>query len=174
MKFPNGRPVNKPLKEALDKIGTSNTVPSTGLQLADYSAIDTALCAISILNPTTNFVTTPTDQPKHGAIKEATFLDAREVKQMSTSGSPTTYNLDLEQRQPSEIRVTDIDLSSTTGLAAGIATTAITANEYLLPYSGIIYATRDDALRDESDTSAESELLSPTDFRLDKRRIRVT
>lgn len=165
--FPNGRPVNKPLTEALNKIGAATTVPSTGLQLADYSAIDTALCAVSILDPATTFVTTPTNQPAHGAIREATFLDAREVKQISTSGSPTTYNLDLEQRQPSEIRVTDIDLSSST---RGIATTAITANEYLLPYSGIIYATRDDALPDESDTTAEKELLSPTDFRLDSTR----
>lgn len=165
--FPNGRWVNKPLQEALGKIGAGTTVPSTGLQLADYSAIDTALCAISILNNEAGFVTTPTNQPAHGAIKEATFLDAREVKQMSTSGSPTTYNLELEQRQPLEIRVTDIDLSST---ASGIATTAITANEYLLPYSGIIYASRDDALRDQSDTTAESELLSPTDFQLDSTR----
>ncbi|MDZ8109993.1 MAG: hormogonium polysaccharide biosynthesis protein HpsA [Nostoc sp. DedQUE12a] len=167
LKFPNGRWVNKPLKDALDKIGTATTVPSTGLQLADYSAIDTALCAVSILDPTTTFVTTPTDQPKHGAIREAAFLDGREVKQLSTSGSPTTYNLDLEQRQPLEIRVTDIDLSSST---SGIATTAITANEYLLPYSGIIYATRDDGLPDASDTTSQSELLSPTDFRLDSTR----
>ncbi|MCF2147368.1 hormogonium polysaccharide biosynthesis protein HpsA [Desmonostoc muscorum LEGE 12446] len=167
LKFPNGRWVNKPLQDALAKVGTATTVPSTGLQLADYSAIDTALCAVSILDPTTTFVTTPTDQPKHGAIKEATFLDGREVKQLSTSGSPTTYNLDLEQRQPLEIRVTDIDLSSST---RGIATTAITANEYLLPYSGIIYATRDDGLPDASDTTSQSELLSPTDFLLDSTR----
>jgi hypothetical protein len=173
--FPNGRSVNKPLKEALTKIGTGTTVPSTGLQLADYSAIDTALCAISILSNEAGFVATPTDQPKHGAIREATFLDAREVKQISTSGSPTTYNLDLEQRQPLEIRVTDIDLSSST---SGIATTAITANEYLLPYSGIIYATRDDAWRDATEPYVEtdaksvsnSELLSPTDFKLDATR----
>ncbi|MEH2079757.1 MAG: hormogonium polysaccharide biosynthesis protein HpsA, partial [Nostoc sp.] len=94
LKFPNGRWVNKPLQDALAKVGTNTTVPNTGLQLADYSAIDTALCAVSILDPTTTFITTPTNQPKHGAIKEATFLDAREVKQISTSGSPTTYNLE--------------------------------------------------------------------------------
>lgn len=167
LKFPNGRSVNKPLQDALLKIGTATTVPSTGLQLADYSAIDTALCAISILTTPNGFVTSPSNQPKHGAIREATFLDAREVKQINTSGSPTTYNLDLEQRQPSEIRVTEIDLSSSTG---GIATTAITGNEYLLPYSGIIYASRDDALLDASDTTSQSELLSPTDFRLDSTR----
>jgi len=175
LKFLNGRWVNKPLQEALGKIGTGTTVPSTGLQLADYSAIDTALCAISILNNEAGFVTTPANQPAHGAIKEATFLDAREVKQMSTSGSPTTYNLDLEQRQPSEIRVTDINLGS---LASTAITPASGTSDYLLPYSGIIYASRDDALRDasvsfvETDVSSvsRSELLSPTDFNLDATR----
>lgn len=47
-----------------------------------------------------------------------------------------------------------------------------------MPYSGIIYATRDDALRDASEPYVEtdvssvsnSELLSPTDFRLDSTR----
>ncbi|MBH8555072.1 hypothetical protein I8751_22525 [Nostocaceae cyanobacterium CENA357] len=160
--FPNGRWANEPLQDALAKIGSGTTVPSTGLQLTDYSAIDTALCAISILDPTTAFVSTPTNQPVHGAIKEATFLDAREAKQIGASSTSTTYDLDLEQRQPLEIRVTDIDLGS-------IATTAI-STEYLLPYSGIIYATREDALRDESDITAQKDLLSPTDFQLDPKR----
>jgi len=165
LRFPNGRWANEPLKTALAKIGTATTVPAT-LQLADYSAIDTALCAISILNNPNNFVTTPTNQPKHGAIKEAAFLDARETKQISTSSTAPTYDLDLEQRQPLEIRVTDIDLGTTNG----ITNTAITADEYLLPYSGIIYASRDDALRDESDKTSQSQLLSPTDFKLDPTR----
>ncbi|MEH1915236.1 hormogonium polysaccharide biosynthesis protein HpsA [Nostoc sp.] len=168
LKFPNGRWVNKPLQDALAKIGTGTTVPSTGLQLADYSAIDTALCAISILSSPTSFVTAPTNQPAHGAIREASFLDAREAKQISALSTSSTYDLDLEQRQPLEVRVTDIDLGS-------LATTAITANEYLLPYSGIIYASRDDALRDASEpytegnvaSTSNSELLSPTDFKLD-------
>ncbi|MBG1266588.1 hormogonium polysaccharide biosynthesis protein HpsA [Nostoc sp. WHI] len=174
LKFPNGRWVNKPLQEALGKIGTGTTVPSTGLQLADYSAIDTALCAISILNNEAGFVT-PTNQPAHGAIREATFLDAREVKQISTPASPTTYDLDIEQRQPLEIRVTDIDLGS---LASTVITPTSGTSDYLLPYSGIIYASRDDALRDasvsfvETDVSSisRSELLSPTDFNLDTTR----
>ncbi|MBN3910035.1 MAG: hypothetical protein HWQ35_26885 [Nostoc sp. NMS1] len=173
LKFPNGRWVNQPLKDALTKIGTATTVPSTGLQLADYSAIDTALCAISIFSNQNGFVATPTttNQPPHGAIKEASFLDAREAKQISASSTSSTYDLDLEQRQPLEVRVTDIDL----GL---LATTAITTNEYLLPYSGIIYASRDDALRDASEpytegnvgSTSNSELLSPTDFKLDPTR----
>lgn len=169
LKFPNRRPVNEALKEALDKIGSGTTVPNTGLQLADYSAIDTALCAISILNNEAGFVATPSNQPPHGAIKEASFLDGREAKQISLSSTPTTYDLDLEQRQPLEIRVTDINLGV-------IANTEITpaggTTEYLLPYSGIIYATRDDALADESEprTNSEYKLLSPTDFKLDSTR----
>jgi hypothetical protein len=161
--FPNGRLVNEPLKKAMEKIGTGTTVPSTGLQLAHYSAIDTALCAISILNNEAGFATTLTNKPPHGAIKEATFLDAREAKQISASSTSTTYDLDLEQRQPLEVRVTDIDLSELRG-------TVIATSEYLLPYSGIIYASREDALRDASDTTSESELLSPTDFKLDPTR----
>ncbi|MBE9004028.1 hypothetical protein IQ259_03020 [Fortiea sp. LEGE XX443] len=163
LKFPNGRLANEPLKKALDKIGTGTTVPSTGLQLSHYSAIDTALCAISILNNEAGFATTLTNKPPHGAIKEATFLDAREAKQISASSASTNYDLDLEQRQPLEVRVTDIDLSELRG-------TVIATSEYLLPYSGIIYATREDALRDDSDTTSESELLSPTDFKLDPTR----
>jgi Tfp pilus assembly protein PilX len=163
LKFPNGRWANQPLKDALGKIGAGTTVPSTGLQLADYSAIDTALCAISILNNEAGFATTLTNKPPHGAIKEATFLDAREVKQVSASSTLTTYDLDLEQRQPLEVRVTDIDLGR-------LGSTVIATNEYLLPYSGIIYASREDALRDASDLSSESELLSPTDFKLDPKR----
>ncbi|WP_414754898.1 hormogonium polysaccharide biosynthesis protein HpsA [Anabaena sp. CCY 9910] len=181
LKFPNGRWANKPLRDAIIKMkgsGTSlpSTVPTSGLQLSDYSAIDTALCAISILTDEAAFVATPTDLPKHGAISESAFLDAREVKQLSTSSLPTRYELDLEQRQPLEIRVTDIDLSTTNSI--GITNTAITTNEFLLPYSGIIYATRDDGLRDQSVSFTEgnvseesnSKLLSPTDFRLDPTR----
>jgi hypothetical protein len=171
LKFPNGRLVNEPLKKALNK-------PSTGLQIADYSAIDTALCAISILNNETGFATSLTNKPPHGAIKEASFLDSREIKQASSTTSATnlanittTYDLSLEQRQPLEVRVTDIDLGV-------LASTSIdSSTEYLLPYSGIIYATREDALPDESDRdsttgnkTSNTDLLSPTDFKLDPTR----
>jgi type II secretory pathway pseudopilin PulG len=172
--FPNGRRVNQPLKDALEKIGTGTTVPTgdtSNLELADYSAIDTALCAIYILNNEGSFVT-PSNQPPHGAIKEASFLDAREIKQANlpvTATDPTGYLLDLELRQPSEVRVTDINVAQLittpiTGTVGG------TSTEYLLPMSGIIYATREDALLDASNTTAQSQLLSPTDFQLDPTR----
>ncbi|MDZ8188356.1 MAG: hormogonium polysaccharide biosynthesis protein HpsA [Nostoc sp. ChiSLP02] len=181
LKFPNGRWANKPLRDAIANLKTTNSgtlpsaVPSSGLQLADYSAIDTALCAISILSSPTSFVATPSSQPAHGAIREASFLDGREVKQISTPASPTTYNFDIEQRQPLEIRTTDIDLGS---LATTVISPASGTSDYLLPYSGIIYASRDDGLRDASETYTEtdvssisrSELLSPTDFKLDATR----
>ncbi|MGI8499589.1 MAG: hormogonium polysaccharide biosynthesis protein HpsA [Hassallia sp.] len=170
--FPNGRRVNQPLKDALDKIGTGTTVPTgstSNLELADYSAIDTALCAIYILNNETSFVT-PTNQPAHGAIKEASFLDAREIKQASfaTATDPTDYLLDLEQRQPLEVRVTDINVAQL--ITTPITGTVGTGTEYLLPMSGIIYATREDALIDKTNTTGQSELLSPTDFQLDPTR----
>lgn len=162
--FPNGRLANEPLKTALAKI-SGTTVPNTGLELSDYSAIDTALCAISIMINPGNFLTTLTNLPPHGAIKEAAFLDAREAKQISV-GTATTYDLELEQRQPLEIRVTDINLDTDT---SGITRTAINT-DYLLPYSGIIYATRDDALPDRIDITTQAALLSPTDFQLDPTR----
>ncbi|MBV9389582.1 MAG: hormogonium polysaccharide biosynthesis protein HpsA [Chroococcidiopsidaceae cyanobacterium CP_BM_ER_R8_30] len=202
--FPNGRIVNEPLQKALQKVGSSgslldNTKP---LSLSENSAIDTAICSLKILDGT---IGNPTDALiPHGAIKEATFLDAREVKaidkpiatqQSQTSSqlesnltnytkqnqtssqsesSSNTYDVDknfdlpLEQRQPLEIRVTEINLSSDD--TKGITRKLMGSNEHLLPYSGIIYASRDDALPDASDTSIAGDLLSATDFKLDPTR----
>jgi hypothetical protein len=167
--FPNGRIVNQPLRDALDKMNRGQT-----LQASDYSAIDTALCAIQILNnPTSNIAGGAANMPPHGAIREASFLDGREVKQTGKltsrdfrllgDSSTSALSLDLEQRQPLEIRTTDIDLGQ-------LAATQVTGGEYLLPNSGIIYASRDDAMRDSSNNTTQSELLSPTDFRLDPTR----
>lgn len=158
--FPNGRVVNQPLRDALVKIDDNQT-----RSLADNSAIDTAICAIRILDNSLSPVGNPIIP--HGAIKEATFLDAREIKAIDKDNSPRNYDLELEKRQPLEVRVTDIDL----GL---LAETEIgnerNPQEYLLPNSGIIYASRDDTLADLSDTSSESKLLSPNDFILDSTR----
>ncbi|AFZ31391.1 hypothetical protein Glo7428_2896 [Gloeocapsa sp. PCC 7428] len=163
--FPNGRIVNEPLQQALQKLNTSGQLADTTkpLSLSENSAIDAAICALRILTDSTF---TPSSSPvlPHGAIKEATFLDARQVRAIDKT--PANYDLELEQRQPLEIRVTDLDIRQ-------LATTSIgssTKQEYMLPNSGIIYASRDDALADLSDTSVERELLSPTDFRLDATR----
>ncbi|MDJ0511683.1 MAG: hormogonium polysaccharide biosynthesis protein HpsA, partial [Crocosphaera sp.] len=191
LKYPNGRYVNQPLRTALGKSAGDRL-------LQDYSAIHAAQCALNILDAPTSFSTAI----PHGAIREASFLDAREVKslnRLSTNAAnlqewleiaelenlqpnnttsfpvatPVSYNLPLEQRQPLEIRVTEIDLSQLRESGAEIGT-----GEYLLPNSGVIYATRDDALPDvsavDADTSAtgdindpgvQEELLSTSDFK---------
>jgi hypothetical protein len=154
--FPDGRFVNRPLREALIQRDLGKP-----LTLAHQSAIDSALCALQIrarlLTPRSTVI-------PHGAIYETTFLDARQVKSVENepfaqyflNPKPPTaeanYDLSLEERQPLEIRATVIDLNllrrtqySLPGLRV------VPAPEYLLPDSGIIYATRDDALADLSD-----------------------
>jgi hypothetical protein len=79
------------------------------------------------------------------------------------------YDLPIEQRQPLEIRVTEIDLGLLKGVQIAPSTNGAGSNndntEYLLPNSGIIYATRDDALPDISDPDSPA-----TDFRVDHTR----
>ena len=197
--FPNGRIVNQPLQQALQKLSPSGGLADANqpLSLSENSAIDTAICGIRIL---TDDAFTPTANPilPHRAIKEASFLDARQIKAIDKTLDPDkndpisqaelnspqynvndNYNLALEQRQPLEIRVTDIDLRQLA--VTELLPTTTTNQEYLLPNSGIIYASRDDALLDlsVSDTNSnssvnninrEKELLSPTDFKLDPTR----
>ena len=189
--FPDGRFANKPLRDALTKLAKSEK-----LTLADQSALDTTLCALSILNGATPQTIIP-----NNAIKEVTLLNPREVKALDRDdlttrvdetfslSSPLSapaklsglYNLPLEERQPLEIRVTQIDLNvlrnTTIALAGGITGPS---PEYLLPNSGIIYASREDALPDRSNRSANntnnginentSAELSPADFLLDPSR----
>ncbi|HEY9673431.1 MAG TPA: hormogonium polysaccharide biosynthesis protein HpsA [Waterburya sp.] len=96
---------------------------------------------------------------------------------------PPYYSVPVEQRQPLEIRVTEIDLGDKvgtypTGFRKTSAGTVNGNQEYMLPNSGIIYATRDDALLDISDTEFDSTKPnygqdkggSATDFKLDPTR----
>ncbi|AFY40745.1 hormogonium polysaccharide biosynthesis protein HpsA [Nostoc sp. PCC 7107] len=171
--FPNGRIANEPLRKAMEKY-TSNSNAFTNFTMEDYSAVDTALCALSIRSGATPATGANLKVP-HGAIREAAFLDAREVKALQNrtdyqTGTQGEYNLDLEQRQPLEVRVTEINLGR-------LANTTIATTEYLLPKSGIIYATRDDSLPDlsyktiDSTASVDKALLfSQTDFKLDPTR----
>ncbi len=173
LRYPNGRLVNEPLKTALSDVDSS-----TQLSLSDRSAIDSAICAIQILDSSI--------QPKnnvipHGAIRETTFLDARQIKAIhaddqtnpsvitgvntftnadgvngngtgtvasvpNTFANPAPYELPKENRQPLEIRATVLDMDLLRRKTIG----GTTSQEYLLPNSGIIYATRDDALPDLS------------------------
>ena len=182
--FPDGRFANEPLREALQVAPAKRT-------LAQKAAIDSTLCALGILNNT--IAPNPAWIP-HGAIKEVAFLNGREIKAIDrddwttpnvneafTLSSPTTapakltgnYNLPLEEREPLEIRATRIDLNVLRrNKPSGIG-------EPLLPNSGIIYASRDDALPDRSFRPAiagggidqsRSETVSPTDSLLDPTR----
>jgi len=79
------------------------------------------------------------------------------------------YDLSIEERQPLEIRATVLDLNQMRNRTVGSGT----PTEYLLPNSGIVYATREDALADETtdgDDGQPSPELSATDFLLDPTR----
>ncbi|NEQ22781.1 MAG: hypothetical protein F6K28_27095, partial [Microcoleus sp. SIO2G3] len=131
---------------------------------------------------------TPSETPTasfslpHGTIKEVAFLDPRQVKSIDNGFTPLdstdpasgfksltgNYDLAIEQRQPLEVRATEIDLDE-------LRQSTAPDNEYMLPNSGIIYATRDDALPDASDATLQdgsdsNARISATDFKLDPTR----
>ena len=154
LNYPNGRRVNERLKSALDKISASGN-----LTLSEQSAVDSAMCALKILDGT---IGNPTDAViPHGAIMETAFLDARQIKAIDKTVNSAKYDLGIEFRQPLEIRATLLDLDL-------LRRTAKNNGEFLFPNSGVIYATRDDALPDKSD--ADSPDVSATDFKLDPTR----
>jgi hypothetical protein len=194
--FPDGRFANKPLRDALDAIIGGKTVDK--LSLAQQSAIDTTACALGILN---NTATASTVIPNM-AIHERTLLDARQIKAVTKNNTTTTvdetftlssplsggqeaklgdqprHDLPLEQRQPLEVRVTVLDLGLLrTKTFAGKSTDG-PSGEYLLPLSGLIYASREDALPDLSYRKPSNgkideftqNLVSRTDYKLDPTR----
>lgn len=192
--FPDGRFANPALRDALQTL-----VDGDDLTLANQAAIDSTLCSLDILSGSI----TPSDTViPHGAIREVTLLNAREVKANEPDDTSTTvdetftlssppnnsaqkaklngiYTLPLEERMPQEVRLTRIDLGAlrnqeiTQGVTTGPKTSG--GKEYLLPFSGIIYASRDDALPDLSaqpntlDTPADLEE-SAADLKLDPTR----
>ena len=192
--FPDGRFANSPLRDALKTL-----VDGKPLTLANQAAIDSALCSLDILR-TGGIAPSATVIP-HQAISELTLLNAREVKANEPDEPTTTVDetftlssppntaqkaqlnaratLPLEERMPQEVRVTKIDLGIlrskeiTQGVTTGPKTSG--GKEYLLPLSGIIYASRDDALPDLSaqpdtlDTPADLEE-SAADLKLDPTR----
>ncbi|QMS89872.1 hypothetical protein HUN01_20630 [Nostoc edaphicum CCNP1411] len=193
LRYPNGRLVNEVLSKALPKVTAGSS-----LTLSEQSAIDAAICAIQILDGT---IGNPDNSViPHGAIYETAFLDARQIKAihkdvdattlLSTPGvqtftnadgvngdgtgtvaNPNTqYELAKETRQPLEIRATVLDYNALRLKAYGSAT----PQEYLIPNSGIIYATRDDALLDLSANSSNGKDVqksnSSVDFKLDPTR----
>ncbi|MDB9510322.1 hormogonium polysaccharide biosynthesis protein HpsA [Kamptonema animale CS-326] len=200
MVFPDGRFVNEQLRTAL-------MTPEAERNLAEQAAIDSTACAFGILG-TTGFTLGTAATIPDGAIREVALLNSREVKAIAADDTSTpvdetftlssdpagagaanlssAYNLALEERMPLEIRVTQIDLNQLRNqdipLAGGINGPS---PEYLLPNSGIIYASRDDAAPDRSDRTADtanttvipygidavqSNIISKADSRLDPTR----
>ncbi|MEG4045002.1 hormogonium polysaccharide biosynthesis protein HpsA [Microcoleus sp. Pol17_C1] len=185
--FPDGRFANGPLRTALQ-------VPETARTLAQKAAIDSTYCALDILN---GAITPNPNLIPHGAIQEVAFLSGREIKAIerdnvatpnvneaftlsgpvpltNTTRLKVNYNQPLEERQPLEIRATQLDIKALRG-----EKDKPVAGEWLLPNSGIIYASRDDALPDRSDRSgtpatgldeATSKRVSPSDSTLDPTR----
>ncbi len=158
LKYPNGRWVNEQLRQAMSK-RTANG----NLTLAEQSAIDSAVCSLKIFDGTLRDSDASDTVIPHGAIMETAFLDARQIKSISkptnVTPNPKKYDLDVELRQPLEIRATTIDLDLLRKKAIG--------TDFLIPNSGIIYATREDALPDQSNASKD---VSATDFVLDPTR----
>ncbi|MDJ0620217.1 MAG: hormogonium polysaccharide biosynthesis protein HpsA [Calothrix sp. MO_192.B10] len=161
LKDHNGRWVNEPLKNALDKVSASDP-----LSLSDKSAIHAALCSLEILDGT---LATPSDSLiPHGAIKETAFLDARQIRQIHQNSNSRRYDLPKKDRQPLEIRTTVLDMDLLRQKKIGTPDSGEeSTQEYLLPNSGIIYASRNDALKD---TTNSSEILAPVDFQIDPTR----
>jgi hypothetical protein len=188
MVFPDGRFANGPLRTALQ------VTPPTARTLAQQAAIDSTNCALQILDGT--IARAPALIPD-GAIQEVAFLNGREVKAVDRDNEATTineaftlssqlpqpapapqaaqltgnYNQPLEERQPLEIRATQINISALR--ETNIAGPNTTVTEWLLPNSGIVYASRDDGLPDRSARSTNSltdKTVSPTDNLLDPTR----
>ncbi len=178
--YPNGRPVNQLLKEAL-------ATPVAKRSLAQKAAIDSTSCALGILKGTL----TPDDASlvPHGAIQEVAFLDARQIQLIDQGYTPekfskppietkgvskfgvskftaNNYDLPIEERQPLEIRATVVDLDKLRNKQLGANPLGV-KDEYMIPQSGIIYATREDALPDKTDANLK---ISATDFKLDPTR----
>ena len=108
----------------------------TNRTISEQSAIDAQICALQILDNSLSPVSNNPVIP-HGAIFETFFSDQRETQ---------------------KVRATVLDLNL-------LRTKPIGGSEYLLPNSGIIYATRDDALPDMSAGNTDAEKLeSPVDY----------
>lgn len=112
-----------------------------------------------------------------------TDTDSSDLDGDGNNTNDDQYTLPLEQRQPLEVRVTDIDLNLLRKTSIPVTSVTTTNTEYLLPNSGIIYATRDDALPDISSAddaanqtntlnspSPKELLVSASDFKLDPSR----
>ncbi|MGL6284010.1 MAG: hormogonium polysaccharide biosynthesis protein HpsA, partial [Microcoleaceae cyanobacterium] len=171
---------NKLLRDALAKDEQNRT-------LAEKSAIDAESCALGILGTSGYTLGAKPSYIPDGAIKEVSFLDPRQIKAIHASDTSMNYDQPIEERQPLEIRATQIDLDQLrmkkvkdtvqfTITTSGGDTAKLNGPgpEYLLPNSGIIFASRNDALPDlstkDNANEAKKKLLSASDFKLDPTR----
>ncbi|NEO57395.1 MAG: hypothetical protein F6K54_32565, partial [Okeania sp. SIO3B5] len=148
--FPSGRFVNPTLRYALERKRNNED-----LELHHQAAIDSTICALQILDGT---IIPDDNLIPHGAIREVAFLDGRQIRaiegEIEDEDEDPDYDLFVEDRQPLEIRVTQLDLDMMRQQSVGDMSIQNAPDnprtEFLLPNSGIIYATRDDALPDVS------------------------
>ncbi|MCG8367918.1 MAG: hormogonium polysaccharide biosynthesis protein HpsA, partial [Pseudanabaenales cyanobacterium] len=118
----------------------------------------------------------PADPAAVAADPAAVNVDAlpeNEIHGVLTNELNSEYKLPIEQREPLEVRVTQISIDDLRNSRADTGNTT-DPDEYMLPNSGIIYATRNDALTDRSElgqpTEAANERVSANDFLLDPTR----
>lgn len=203
--FPEGRFVNENLRKALQKVDAERS-------LSEKAAIDSTLCSFKILaDPTTGFDNTYLDDGTIREVaflnpREVKAIDkdnpATAVDETYSLSSPLAsstgtnlmapaqraqltgqYDNPLAERQPLEIRVTQLDIDKLRKKTIPYQRSPIISTinpEYMLPYSGLIYASRDDAAPDRSDRTpnsagdaidaTRSKLSSSTDSRLDPSR----
>lgn len=202
--FPDGRFVNETLRNALQKADADRS-------LAEKAAIDSTLCSFKILAAPTTVATTYLDHGTIREVaflnpREIKAIDqddpATAVDETYSLSSPLSsstgtglmaatqsakltgnYDQPLAEREPLEIRVTQLDLDKLRNKTIPYKRTPAISSlnpEYMLPYSGIIYASRDDAAPDLSDRipnsagtaidTTRSQLSSSTDSRLDPSR----
>ncbi|MEH1979040.1 MAG: hormogonium polysaccharide biosynthesis protein HpsA [Nostoc sp.] len=211
LRYPNGRLVNPVLNSAMALVAASGTLTISQQSAIDASICAIQILDGSISPSTsviphgaiyeTAFLDARQIKAIHKDVSTAgveTFTNAdgvngdgtgtvANVPNPSAGSTAPDYELAKETRQPLEIRATILDLNLLRTTTYGSSTgTGITATqEYLLPNSGIIYATRDDALADLSypagisatDTATQKQTKidtqksqSPVDFKLDPTR----
>ncbi|MDM3846630.1 MAG: hormogonium polysaccharide biosynthesis protein HpsA [Aphanizomenon gracile PMC638.10] len=182
LRYANGRSIDDGLLAGALAPGKT----AANRTLSERSAIDAAICSLQILDGSI----TPSDTViPDGAIFETAFLDGRQIKAIHSNNPSTTaderfvnvdsgavipsalnYDLPRRDRQPIEIRATVLDLDRLRTTEIGGTTPS---QEYLIPNSGIIYATRDDALVDKTSDNADktaNKLESSVDYKLDPTR----
>ncbi|MBE9249696.1 hypothetical protein IQ226_11085 [Dolichospermum sp. LEGE 00240] len=121
--------------------------------------------------------TTPTPDSKKCKRDDLSVIpaDERFVNVDCGANQSTNYDLPLQDRQPIEIRATVLDLGKLSELSDETKKIGGTtpSQEYLIPNSGIIYATRDDALVDKTSDNPDktaNKLESSVDYKLDPTR----